>query len=173
MATQKTTSKKVKLTTAQQRKLAYYNDIITRNKAQFAAGQSMTRQDFVNMFGLVNIVNQGTAKQITESNLALVNAYTTINMLMRENGLVIKSRDYYSFFDVLTKPSTKNELERMSDKIDRVTAKTERFVDKMEQRVQAKTWRTYNRVPTQDILTLGKYNNTRRHGKVLKRVQVL
>lgn len=160
----------MKLTKKQQRLVAY-NDIITKNKSAFKAGMSMDRADFIAMFNIQGIVDKGKYKDIQNSNLRLVQAQSEINMLMRENGLCMKSKDYYSKFLVADKEATKNTIIRYSSEIDRYDDRAMDLENRMDARIQRKTWGTYNRVNAKLIPALGKFSSSNRHENTKNRVK--
>lgn len=140
--------------TKKQQRLMAYNDVITKNKKRFKAGVTLTRNEFINLFGITGIVSRGNYKNVHRSNMKLVQAQTEINMLMRENGLNMRSSDYYSEFKVSDKERTKNTIVRYGAEVDRFNSCVSRLADTMEARVNKKTWGTYNRVPKKRVLTL-------------------
>lgn len=157
------------LTDLQQR-LVDYNNILTCNKGLFKAGRSISRDTFINLFGVEDIVNVGTYEELQKSNLKLVSVQKEINMLMRENGLYLKSKNYYKEFKVVEKGPTTGEILRYSGGVDVFTGCTNRLADKMEERLGKNTWGHYNKVPAKDIAQLPMYSTSRRHNKMYKRV---
>lgn len=157
--------------TKKQRRLAHYNDILTYNKTLFRAGRSISRQTFVNLFSVPDIVHSGTYEEIQRSNLKLVAVQQEINMLMRENGLYMKSENYYGDFKVVEKEPTKNTILRYSGGVDVFNGCTSRLEMKMKERVDAKTWGRYNRVSNSDIAQMPMYAESARHRRAINRVK--
>jgi hypothetical protein len=162
---------KTKALTTKEQRLMRYNDIITKYKKYFKAGHSLTRKQFVQLFGISNIKHTGTYEEVHRSNLRLVSAQVEINMLMRENGLYLASSDYYQNFSVGTKERTKREVVRYSSEIDINNNCTTRLEDKLTSRVKAGTWGTYNKVPSGTIKRLSSYSETPRHTRTRVRVK--
>lgn len=164
---------KVKQTSKQVR-IAGYNDIITRNKAKFKAGKSLTRKEFVALFNIPNITNKGSYKKVHLSNLRLVRAQTEINALMRENGLYLSSKDYYNEFYVRDKNYTKSVIERMSSGVDVNTTMASRMESSMTARVGKGTWGSYNKVPAKTVKNMQVTSvPTARHQQVIQRIKQL
>lgn len=157
--------------TAKQQRLINYNKIITANKFKLKAGMELTRDEFVNMFGITGIVNHGHYMSIQESNLKLVSVQNEINMLMRENGLYMKSKNYYSKFVVATKDFTKNTIIRYSSEVDRCEAVATRLEARMVTRLQNKNWGLYNKVDNKTIGSIGKFTDSVRHATTKHRVR--
>lgn len=155
--------------TSKQLRLMRYNDIITLNKSLFKAGRVMSRKDFAKLFN-IPITTSGKYEDIHRSNLRLMGAQQEINMLMRENGMYIQSRDYYSEFKVADINKTKDTVVRFSTEVDVYSSCTTRLEAKLKDRRQKKTWGTYNKVPTNVVEGLTSYGPTRRHLLLKKRV---
>jgi hypothetical protein len=158
------------MATAKQKRLSFYNDILTYNKSLFRAGRSISRRDFVKLFNISNIVHNGTYEEIQRANLALVAAQQEINMLMRENGLYMKSENYYGSFKVVEKDNTKNTILRYSGGVDVFNGCTSRLEVKMKERVNANTWGRYNRVSQSVIAQMPLYQESTRHKRARIRV---
>lgn len=150
-------------------RLFRYNSIITRNKAKFEAGMKLTRKQFVRMFSIRGIVHEGTYKDVHRSNLRLVQVQKELNVLMRENGLYIQSRDYYSEFLVQSKNATKNTVKRYSRGIDLTSAMTDRLDARMEERCKEGTWGTYR--PVDVLETQAHIEPSRNHLRTSERVK--
>jgi len=143
--------------TKKQQRMIKYNEIIAKNKTAFKAGKFFTRNDFIKIFELV-IPSTGTHKEMTKANLDLVQAQAEINMLMRENGLYIRSRDYYSEFHVSEKAKTKRTVLRYRKESDVMDHCGDRLKACMGQRIKAGTWGTYNKVPISRIRGMRPYD---------------
>jgi hypothetical protein len=157
--------------TAKQQRLIRYNDIITTNKTLFKAGSTMTRDSFVFLFKIPDIVNTGTYEEVHRANLKLVRAQMEINRLMRENGLYLESNNYYNSFSVVKKPKTKKTIVRYSAEVDINNYCTTRLETKLQERVKAKTWGTYNKVSRGVILNMDNNYKTERHKATINRVK--
>lgn len=156
--------------TKKQRLLAY-NKTITSFKAKFKAGKVMTREDFVDLFNIPDIVHKGTYAEVHRSNLRLVQAQTEINVLMRENGLYLSSRDYYSEFYVRDMDYTKAAIKRLSANVDICNAYATRLEDRMVKRIKNGNWGTYNKVKPSYINNMGFPEPSPRHKATIKRVK--
>jgi hypothetical protein len=152
-------------------RLKAYNDIITKNKKSFKAGVTVSRANFITMFGLKGIVDTGNYKDVHKSNLKLVKAQTEINKLMNQSGLHVKSSDYYSEFTISNKERTKNEITRYSAKVERNLMATSTLENQMNLRLQRKNWGTYNRLKATTIRNLDNTPTSPRHQAVLNRVK--
>lgn len=162
------------MATARDKRIALYNKIITKNKTKFKAGKSLSRKDFVALFGIQNIAHKGPYAKVHRANLRLVQAQNEINTLMQENGLYLSSKNYYSEFYVRDKDYTKAVIERMSDTVDTFDVKTQRILGAMENRVTAGTWGTYNKVTAKTNSNLNPVPGQKgRAGAVQKRLDVL
>ena len=161
-----------RLTNKQQR-LIEYNQILTKNKAMFKSGQSITRDTLVDLFSIENVVNHGSYQEIQRANLNIVAAQGDINRLLRESGLYLRSKGYYSHFKVLPYEQTKEKAASYSSEVDRFTSTTDRIIAKMEDRVSANTWGTYNKVPKSTIDEINSYSPSKRHKRALKRINQL
>jgi hypothetical protein len=161
----------MKLTTKQQR-LVNYNNIIVANLSKFKTGSVLSRKDFVKLFNITSVVDQGSYAVVHNSNLKLLKAQIEINVLMRENGLYLKSQDYYTNFLVLDKKATKKNIVRYSSEVDINTSCTTRLETKMKNRVNNKTWGSYFNVPTTSIQNLA-HKPSDRHARTIQRVKVI
>ena len=159
----------MKLTIKQQR-LVDYNNIIVANLSKFRSGSSLCRKEFVKLFNITAIVNVGTYSQVHTSNLKLLQVQTELNVLMRENGLYLKSQDYYSKFLVLDKKATKTNIIRYSSEVDINTSCTTRLENRMKNRVSSKTWGHYSAVSTSSIQNLAHVPSVR-HSRTIQRVK--
>jgi hypothetical protein len=156
--------------TSKELRLMRFNDIITKNKKAFRAGKFLTKDAFVNLFRIDYDTGNGTYPEVHRANLKLVQYQTEINMLMRENGLYLRSEDYYEFFRIGNKDRVKTEVIRYSAEVDINRACTTRLENNLKTRVKAGTWGTYNRVPTSVIQQMSNYSETKRHIKTKYRV---
>lgn len=156
--------------TIKQQKLQEYNEIILANKAKFTPGKTITRKQLVKMFKIPGINHKGAYPKVHRSNLALLNVQMDINVLLRENGLYLQSKDYYTKFVIAEKLATKKTIVRYSAEVDVNRRCAVRLEARMKSRVQAKSWGTYQDVPDNDIASL---NNpqTVRHAKTIQRVK--
>jgi len=143
--------------TKKQQRLVKYNDIITRNKKYFKTGQYFTRDAFIRMFEL-GLPSEGDYKTMTKANLDLVQAQTEINLLMRENGLYIRSADYYSEFHVAEKAKTKRTVLRYRKESEVMGSCNSRLKGCMQERINAGTWGTYNKVSIDRIRGMKPYD---------------
>lgn len=156
--------------TIKQQRLVAYNNIILANLKKFSTGSSVSRKKFVKMFNIPNIVHTGTYAKVHTSNLALLKAQTEINVLMRENGLYLKSQDYYTNFLVLDKKATKTNIIRYSSEVDINHSCTQRLENKMKTKVASKTWGEYSDVSTASIQNLS-HKPSARHTRTIQRVK--
>lgn len=162
----------MKKLTKKQERLLKYNDIITRNKKLFKPGSVFGREELALFFGVTNIVSKGNYKKVHQSNLQLVQLQTEINLLMRENGLYMRSSDYYSNFEVVNKKRTKATVVRYSSEVDINRYCTTRLEARLTDRIQNNTWGTYNKVNRNTVLALGgSYPSpTPRHAATIQRM---
>mgnify|MGYP001062692965 CR=1 FL=1 len=166
-------TKLTKTMTEKQLRLKAYNDIIVKNKKFFRAGQNLSRSQFIAMFNIPLLATSNDYEELHRDNLRLVAAQTEINMLMRENGLYLRSSNYYQNFSIVDKERTKAEVLRYSSEVDINRACTTRLETKLTERVRAGTWGTYNRVSDQDIANMGNHTETRRHKNTRVRVKFI
>jgi hypothetical protein len=156
--------------TTKQLRLVTYNSIIVANLSKFSTGSVLSRVHFTKLFNIPNIMHTGTYSQVHSSNLKLLQAQMEINVLMRENGLYMKSKNYYDSFVVVDKKTTKNTIIRYSSEVDVYNSCTTRLENKMKTRVASKTWGSYSNVSTTSIQNLSNKPSTR-HTKTIKRVK--
>lgn len=158
------------MSTAKKARLHFYNDLITANKTLFTQGSYIDRNSFATLFQISGIVNKGSYKKVQRSNLALVRVQQEINMLMRHNGLIIKSEDYYSGFRVTSLQKTKSNVVRYSGTVDTFDYYAAQLETTMAKRLKANTWGTYKRVPKKAIDALSTTATTNRQKAVAQRV---
>ena len=162
------------ITSAKKQRLVAYNSIITTNKAKLKAGKTMSRVDFVALFGITKIVNKGSYAKVHRANLRLVQAQAEINALMAENGLYLSSRDYYNEFYVRDKNYTKHTIERFSNEVDVYSACTSRLEVNLTQRVTAGTWGRYNKLSAAKVDSIAsKKPKSARHQQVIQRIKMV
>lgn len=159
--------------TKKQERLKVYNKIITKNRKLLKAGATLTRAQFTKMFKIAGITNKGAYEKVHRSNLQLVGVQAELNVLMRENGLYLKSSDYYNEFSIASKDSVKSTVERFSKEVDIYYACTNRLIDKVEKRTSAGTWGTYNNVPVSTISTMGSISHSNRHLRTITRLKTI
>jgi len=157
--------------TIKQLRLQKYNDIISRNRAKFAAGRTLSRTEFIKMFALVGDSPNGTYADMHRFNLKLVTAQMDVNALLRENGLYMKSRDYYSEFSIAKKDTTKNTVIRYSAEVDINSHCTTRLEAKLKARTDDGTWGTYRKVSQAAISRMGSKVGSIRHVNTINRVK--
>ena len=114
--------------TKKQLRLKKYNNIIVQNRKYFKSGVTLTRREFVKMFSIKGIVHKGNYKDVHKANLELVHTQAEINALMRENGLYLKSKDYYGEFSIANKTKVKSTVARFSKEIDVYSSCTDRLI---------------------------------------------
>ena len=124
--------------------------ILSKNRTQLRAGKALTRAELITMFEVKDVSKDSSRKAtfaaLQKENLKLVALQSNINALMSRSGLYLKSKDYYSTFEVKNKKETKGEIVRHAGKID-IADVLEITLDKgMVTRLSAGTWGTYNRV---------------------------
>lgn len=161
-------SKKPKAVSARNQRLTNYNNIISKNRTKYKAGFRFSRDEFIDAFGLTGIPKRGNYPTMHKGNLKLVAAQQEINELLRESGMYLKSSNYYSEFMITKKEPTKGEITRYSSAVDRNEASAQRLADRMEAR--GSRWGTYLKVPTRNIASLGSYELSERHKKVITRI---
>lgn len=159
--------------TVKQLRLKNYNDIIVLNRKKFKSGLTLTRRQFVKMFGIKGVVHKGNFKDVHKSNLYLVKVQVEINTLMRENGMYLKSKDYYGEFTIVSKAKVKSTVARFSKEVDVYSSCTTRLIDNVEKRTNAGTWGTYRRVPLHAISRLGSVNDSKRHVDTITRLRAI
>ena len=163
-----------KTKTAKRLRLDSYNSVITKNKAKFKAGKSLSRADFVALFSIPGIVHKGQYQKVHRSNLTLVQAQTEINSLMAENGLYVSSKNYYTEFYVRDKDRTKHTIERFSTEVDVFSACTTRLESKMTERMDAGTWGRYNKLSASKIDSIVEDKEpSKRHKRVIERIKLI
>lgn len=162
----------MKKLTKKQERLLKYNDIITRNKKFFRPGSVFNRDELALFFSLSDIVSKGSYKKVHKANLKLVQLQTEINLLMRENGLYMRSSDYYTKFEVVNKKRTKAAVIRYSAEVDINRYCTTRLEARLKEKENNNNWGTYNKVPVETILSFN--NNTsllsKRHIATIQRM---
>ena len=96
------------------------NDLISANRAKFAAGTTLTASDFLALAKQVPDLNapayNANPTNIAQYNLQVVGTYTKINKLLMHRGLVIKAKNYYSSFEVVAKTDINAEVERLANR---------------------------------------------------------
>lgn len=156
--------------TTKQQLLVDYDNIITKNKKHFKVGQRFTRNDFIKMFSL-NLPSSGTYKVMHRANLKLVQVQNMVNMLMRENGLYIKSEDYYNEFVVVEKDATKDTILRYRKESETYLDCNARLSASMGSRIKAGTWGTYNKVGVTRITNMNEYQPSTAYKRDLKKIK--
>lgn len=96
------------------------NDLISANKASFAAGTVLTEAQFLSLASQVSDLNApaftSTPSNVAQYNLQKVGTYTKFNKLLAHRGLVIKARNYYSSFEIVAKTDVNAEVERIANR---------------------------------------------------------
>jgi len=159
--------------TEKQLRLKRYNDVIVKNKKQFKAGQSLTRAELIKLFNIQIPQNNKSYEDEHKANLRLVAAQNELNLLMRENGLYLRSSDYYQNFHVVDKEQTKNQVIRYSSEVDVNRACTTRLESSLVNRVRAGTWGTYNKVSDDTIKNMSTTSESKRHKNTRIRVKYI
>ena len=161
--------------TEKQIRMLGFNDVIAKNKAKFIPGKKFTRKQFIKLFKLTSIVDGKTIPEMMRSNLDLVSFQTEINKLMRENGLYIASKNYYTEFHVAPINKTKDTVVRYSAEVDINRICTNRLEDRLTARVKNNTWGNYNKLPRPLVLALASRNGSlsTRHDHVVERMSDL
>jgi hypothetical protein len=159
--------------TEKQLRLKKYNDIIVKNKKQFKAGQSLTRTQFIKLFQIPVKSTSKSYEEIHKDNLKLVAAQNELNLLMRENGLYLRSSDYYQNFHITDKERTKSQVLRYSSEVDINRACTTRLESNLVNRVRAGTWGTYNKLSDDTIKNLSNHSESKRHKNTRIRVKYI
>lgn len=159
--------------TEKQLRLKKYNDIIVKNKKQFKAGQSLTRAEFIELFNIEIQQNNKSYEDVHKDNLKLVAAQNELNLLMRENGLYLRSSNYYQNFHIVDKEQTKNQVIRYSSEVDVNRACTTRLESNLGDRVRAGTWGTYNKVSDDTIKNMSTTTKSKRHENTRIRVKYI
>jgi len=97
------------------------NNLITANKSHFKAGTTMSEQQFLALASNIPDLNTpsftssfSSAADAHRYALKKVSCYTKFNKLLAHRGLVIKSKDYYSSFEIVEKARVSSEIERIS-----------------------------------------------------------
>lgn len=156
--------------TVKQQRLVDYNSIIVANMNKFKAGSVLSRKRFTKLFKIPGIVHKGSYAKVHRSNLRLVQAQTEINALMAQNGLYMKSENYYENFVVVDKKRTKQTIVRYSAEVDVNKACTTRLENNMKSRIISKTWGYYSNVSSAQIKSLSN-KQTLRHSRTIQRVK--
>lgn len=159
--------------TKKQQRLKDYNDIIMLNRKSFKAGTTLTRRQFTKMFNIKGVVHKGNYKDVHKSNLILLKVQADVNALMRENGLYLKSKNYYGEFSIVNKSRVKSTVARFSKEVDVYRACTNRLITNVEKRTNAGTWGTYRRVPLASISKMGEVSDSKRHLRTIKRLHAI
>jgi hypothetical protein len=126
--------------------------ILSANRKRLRPGKVLSRAEFVSMLQLSDIQKNPKAKgsyvDLHRENMKLVAEQQRVNKLMRLNGLYLKSKDYYSEFEVCSKDDTKGTIVRYAGQVDRNVVCEETLDSHMVSRLVSGTWSTYNRVLT-------------------------
>lgn len=136
---------------AQLKRLKEINQIITANKQKFKSGKIFTAEEFGFMFGYYGVTTRGSYKAMQKSNLKLVAIQGDVNKLMRENGLYLRSRNYYSFFEVCDIKQTKNTVLRYRAEADNTSTYNQDLLSNLQMRHDKDNWGTYNKVAVDRI----------------------
>ena len=155
---------------ARQKKLIEYNKIITQNKKLFKTGSKISRFKFASIFKVKGIRGKRTPQEYMSASLELVKTQTLANVLMRENGLYIRSKNYYSSFEVAELPKTKNTVVRYSAEVEINSVCTKRLETKLTERENEGTWGYYRSVPKNQILRMTGRASSPRHEGVCQRM---
>lgn len=131
---------------AKLKRLKEINQIITANKHKFKTGNVFTAEEFGFMFGYYGVTTKGSYKNVQRSNLKLVSIQGDVNQLMRENGLYLRSRNYYSFFEVCDIEKTKNTVLRYRAEADNTAVYNQDLLNTLQMRHSNNNWGTYNKV---------------------------
>ena len=126
--------------------------ILSANRRQLRAGKTISRAQLITMLGITDISKNpkktGTYVDLHKENLRLVAAQREVNELLCLNGLYLKAKDYYSYFEVCSKDDTKQTIVRYASQVDVNRACEHRLDAGLHARVQKRTWGYYNRVYT-------------------------
>lgn len=159
--------------TKKQLRLKTYNDIIDKNKNNLKPGTTLDRDEFAKLFKMGKVPSSGNYRDVHRANLRLVGVQAEVNMLLRENGLYMKSSNYYGEFTVVTKELVKSTVERFSREVDVYSACTSRLIDNVDSRSSAGTWGTYSSVPVSTIATMGQVTPSLRHTRTVSRLKTI
>lgn len=159
----KTPKKSTSKLTKKQMRLFLYNETIAKHKKLFKVGAFITRQQFTTMFRLEGIVSTGSYEEILHSNMKLMNAQAEINSLMKENGMILTSENYYSFFRVMSQAETKKTILTTSKRIDRNIAHVDRLTDKLVDKAKDGSWGEYTEITSSAIVAMGHNGASDRH----------
>lgn len=150
-----------------------YRTIINKNKHRFAVGKTFKRKSFCRMFRIKGVVHQGTFHQIQRSNLELVSVQTKINKILMEQGLVLKSRNYYSEFYIADKASTKSKIVKHSEQAEDHKFLSDGLEKNMTYRIKAGTWGNYSNTVVPPITASSHPGYSKTHENKIKRIKRL
>lgn len=99
------------------------NNHISSNKAAFKPGSVMSEADFLSLASQIpnfNVptytTNFASNAEATKYNLQKLSVYTKLNKVLATRGLVIKAKNYYSQFEIVSKDQISSEVTRMEAK---------------------------------------------------------
>jgi len=75
-----------------------YHQIMNKHPHRFQTGSVIKRRTFCKLFRIKGVIHSGPFDEIQRANLKLVGVQADVNNILRQSGLVMKSRDYYSEF---------------------------------------------------------------------------
>lgn len=137
----------------QLQKLEELNNILAKNKTLFRSGTTISREVLAKMFG-IKITTKGSYANVHRSNLRLVRLQGKLNKLLQHSGLCLRSKDYYTSFEVADENTLKNVITRNCAAVDTFTDKWISLETNYAERKEQGTWGTYNKVKTKDLKAL-------------------
>ncbi len=161
------------MATLKQQRLANINTILVNNSAVIQSGLTLSREEFIELFDIEDVVNIGDYQKVHRSNLKLLSMQTDINLLLRESGLYMTSEEYYSYFHIMEKENTKQTILRYSSEVDICKTSTDNLENCMVSRTKSKTWGHYANVSTETIKSITKKPKSVRHIRKINRLKGL
>lgn len=152
------------------KRLVFLNTVISNNKKLFKPGAIINRETFISLCNLSEVKNKQDFKEYQRVNLSIVSTQNQLNVLLRESGLYIKSKNYYSSFTILKKDQLKNKIINYSSSTDRLKSTTNRILDKTAEKLKNKEWGKYKKLDIYELQNLYNYEVTERHTRTIKRV---
>lgn len=118
--------------------------IISKNRDSLKAGSSITRDEFIEMFGVTGVTatnkTRSTYQSLHSQHLKLVAIQRRVNKILRCSGLTMRSKNYGSTFYVCDKEQTKAAIVRHAAMVDRHTYCEELLEANLDRRLTAGTW---------------------------------
>lgn len=161
---------KRKAPTKSQLRAYLQNLAIKRNQTSFKPGSIISANELAEMFHIPVPALTGSYEHMHQEKMRMVKLQNQINKLLRPSGLYLKSRQYYKYFTVVDKATTKAQVERMSASVDRLTTKADELEQGMRSATDKGSWGTYTKLKHEQVNEQLEDTTSKRHERVVKRL---